>query len=230
MADIQPRDRPFRGVFANLLGVIAALCRHALPDIICDDLDWPTLTLVSGSYVDKDMEDVQRDLLCQVQHAGGGESILLYLLFDQQPTSDPLLRLRLFGYCCSIWEADQRNEPTPSKLRPIVPVVFYLGSGGWSHSTKFADLFAEDARALPWTPKFTHGLIARAPDLPNAKPLESGTPDRDSIIQSLVDVVENHLMQMELTWDTIEAATGLSEAEFQDFKTGLSGSGPQSAC
>lgn len=230
MADIQPHDRPFRGVFANLLEVIAALCRYALPDIVCDDLDWPTLTLVSGSYVDKDMEDVQRDLLCQVQHAAGGESILLYLLFDHQPTSDILLRLRLFGYCCSIWEADQRREPTPSKLRPIVPVVFYLGSGGWSHSTKFADLFAEDARALPWTPKFTHGLIARAPKLPNAKPLESGTPDRDSIIQSLVDVVENHLMRMELTWDTIEAATGLSEAEFQDFKTGLSGSGPQSAC
>lgn len=142
MADIQPHARPFRGVFANILEVIAALCRYALPDIICDDLDWPTLTLVSGSYVDKDMEDVQRDLLCQVQHAAGGESILLYLLFDHQPTSDHWLRLRLFGYCCSIWEADQRREPTPSKLRTIVPVVFYLGSGGWSHSTKFADLFA----------------------------------------------------------------------------------------
>ena len=87
-----------------------------------------------------------------------------------------------------------------------------------------------DARDLPWTPNFTHGLIARAPKLPNAKPPESGTTDRDSIIQSLVDVVENHLMRMELTWDVIEAATGLTEAEFQDFKTGLSGSGPQSAC
>lgn len=87
-----------------------------------------------------------------------------------------------------------------------------------------------DARALPWTPKFTHGLIDRAPKLPNAEPPESGTPDRDPIIQSLVDVVENHLMRMELTWDAIEAATGLTETEFQDFKAGLSGSDPQSAC
>lgn len=42
--------------------------------------------------------------------------------------------------------------------------------------------------------------------------------------------VGNHLTQMELTWDVIEAATGLTEAKFQDFKTRLSGSDPQNSC
>ncbi len=56
-------------------------------------------------------------------------------------------------------EADRRDDPARSELRPIVPVVFYQGARGWSHSTEFADLFPEGVRALQWVPRFAHELL-----------------------------------------------------------------------
>ena len=53
------------------------------------------------------------------------------------------------------WEA----VPLDSRLRPIVPVVFYQGPRSWNHSTEFADLFPDATRSWPWVPRFTHELL-----------------------------------------------------------------------
>ena len=54
------------------------------------------------------------------------------------------------------------------ELRPIVPVVFYQGARGWNHSTEFADLFPEAARAWPWVPRLTHELLGQTTLEPQA--------------------------------------------------------------
>ena len=83
----------------------------------------------------------------------------MYLLFEHQSSPDRWLRLRLLRYCCRIWEAERRDEPGRSELRPIVPVVLYQGARGWKHSTELADLFGEAARGLRWVPRFAHELL-----------------------------------------------------------------------
>ena len=91
--------------------------------------------------------------------------------------------------------------PRQRRLDPFGPVCRPVPS-----CPEFIEgLTKEDARALPWTPKFSHGLIDRTPELPSPKSPESGTTGRNHIIQSLVEVVENYLMRMELTWDVIES-------------------------
>jgi hypothetical protein len=69
------------------------------------------------------------------------------------------MRFRLLKYCCRIWDMNLAERPTPSELRPIVPLVFYQGERTWSYSTEFADLFAESVRDWPWGPRFRHELI-----------------------------------------------------------------------
>ena len=130
MADIHhPHDRLFRAVFSDAAEA-ASLLQTALPDTVRDGFDWTTLTLVEGTFVDEDLRESQSDLLYQVQHAGTGQPVSMYLLFEHQSSPDPWLRLRLLRYCCRIWEADRRDDPDRSELRPIVPVVFYQGPRG----------------------------------------------------------------------------------------------------
>ncbi len=159
MADIyQPHDRLFRAVFSDAAEA-ASLLQAALPDTVREGFDWTTLTLDEGTFVDEALRESQSDLLYQVQHAGTGQPVSMYLLFEHQSSPDPWLRLRLLRYCCRIWEAERRDDPDRSELRPIVPVVFYQGPRGWNHSREFADLFPEAARSWPWVPRFAHELL-----------------------------------------------------------------------
>ena len=44
-------------------------------------------------------------------------------------------------------------------MRPIVPMVFYLGSGRWRYATEFTELFPGEVREWRWLPRFEHVLI-----------------------------------------------------------------------
>ncbi len=46
-----------------------------------------------------------------------------------------------------------------TELRPIVPMVFYLGSGRWRYATEFSELFPREVRGWRWLPSFEHVLI-----------------------------------------------------------------------
>ena len=169
MADeiYQPHDKLFRAVFSDAREA-ADLLRASLPDTLRNRFDWTTLTLVDGTFLDDDLRESQSDLLYRVEHVETGQPVSLYLLFEHQSSPDRWMRFRLLKYCCRIWEADFRDDPELSELRPILPVVFYQGPRGWSHSTEFADLFPEAARSWPWVPKFAHELLDQTTLAPEA--------------------------------------------------------------
>ena len=187
MADLhQPHDRLFRAVFSDA-GEAASLLRTALPDTVGESFDWATLTLVEGTFVDEELHESQSDLLYRVRHAATGQAVSMYLLFEHQSSPDRWLRVRLLRYCCRIWEAERRDDPERCELRPIVPVVFYQGARGWSHSTEFADLFTEAARSLPWVPGFAYELL----DQTTLEPDAVGGGLRGRIAQLLMMVAFN---------------------------------------
>ena len=160
MADelYQPHDKLFRAVFSDTAEA-AGLLQAALPATLRDSLDWPTLTLIEGTFLDEDLRESESDLLYEVEHVGSGEPVALYLLFEHQSSPDRWIRFRLLKYCCRIWDASFRDRPEQDGLRPIVPVVFYQGPRGWTHSTELADLFPEATRSWPWVPRFEHVLL-----------------------------------------------------------------------
>lgn len=208
MADIhQPHDRLFRAVFSDA-GEAASLLQAALPDSVRNSFDWTTLALVDGTFVDQDLQGSQSDLLYRVQHVGTNQPVSMYLLFEHQSSPDRWLRLRLLRYCSRIWEAERRDEPERSELRPIVPVVFYQGPRGWNHSTEFADLFPEAARLLPWVPRFAHELLDQTTLEPDA--VSGGVKSR--ITQLLMMVAFDRRVEAALDW-AARWVLSLSQAE-----------------
>ena len=53
-------------------------------------------------------------------------------------------------------------------LRPIVPMVFYLGKGRWRHAAEFSELFPREVREWRWLPRFEHLLIDHSATAPEA--------------------------------------------------------------
>ena len=166
----QPHDNLFRKVFADATEA-AGLLRPNLPKWLSGTLDWSTLTLQDRSYVDEALEASQSDLLFEVRRqAGAGqtdtgqargepERLLLYVLFEHQSTPSRWMRFRLLEYCCRIWADAVHDDETRPELPPIVPVVFYQGKRRWRYARECAELFAEDVREWPWTPRFEHLLV-----------------------------------------------------------------------
>ncbi|MDE0343382.1 MAG: Rpn family recombination-promoting nuclease/putative transposase [Deltaproteobacteria bacterium] len=153
-----PHDRLFRAVFSDAAEA-AGLLQAAVPRELRENVDWDSLWLVEGTFVDDDLRQSESDLLFEADYGKATNRLRLYLLFEHQSTPDVWMRYRLLKYCCRIWDADLRDDPRRKELRPVVPLVFYQGARGWQHSTEFADLFPSAARDWPWVPRFEHVLL-----------------------------------------------------------------------
>ena len=121
-----PHDALVRAVFSDVAETASFLRAH-LTQEVSQALNWPTLRQLEGSFVDEDLRGSETDLLYEVAHVSGETSVWLYLLIEHQSRPDRWMRFRLLKYCCRIWEVDLTAKPTPSTLRPIVPLVFYQG-------------------------------------------------------------------------------------------------------
>ena len=153
-----PHDLMVRAVLSDLTEAASFLQTH-LPEAVSQALNWSTLTLLEGSFVDEDLRESEADLLYEVEHVSGATSLWVYVLLEHQSTPDRWMRLRLLKYCCRIWDLSFRDYPDQRELRAIVPLVFYQGERSWSYSSEFAELFAESVRDWPGVPRFSHGLI-----------------------------------------------------------------------
>lgn len=160
-----PHDRLFRAVFSDTAEA-AGLLQAVVPQELRENVDWNSLRLVEGTFVDDDLRQSESDLMFEAAYRheteGDGKEtnrLRLYLLFEHQSTPDVWMRYRLLKYCCRIWDADLRDDPRRAGLQPVVPIVFYQGTRGWQHSTEFADLFPAAVRDWPWVPRFEHVLL-----------------------------------------------------------------------
>ena len=153
-----PHDSIVRVVLRDLASATNFLQQY-LPQEVSQSLNWSTLSVIEGSYVDEDLRRSATDVLYEIERVSGEGSVWLYVVLEHQSTPDRWMRFRLLKYCCRIWDMNLTQRPTPSELRPIVPLVFYQGDRSWSYSTEFSNLFAESVRDWPWVPRFSHGLI-----------------------------------------------------------------------
>jgi predicted transposase/invertase (TIGR01784 family) len=153
-----PHDMMVRAVLSDLAEATSFLQWH-LPQEISQALNWSTLTLLEGSFVDEDLRASEADFLYEIEHVSSEEPVWIYVLLEHQSTPDRWMRFRLLKYCCRIWDMSFRAHPEQRELRAIVPLVFYQGEHSWSYSSEFADLFAESVREWPGVPHFSHELI-----------------------------------------------------------------------
>lgn len=150
-----PHDALFKAVFSELRHA-RPLLRAALPEGLSKAIDWSTLELRPGSFVDDALRARHSDLLFSAQVRK--RQLFLYLLFEHQSTADPWMPLRLLKYMLGIWHRHVEKTPGARRLPVVVPIVVHHSDRGWKFDLAFESLFDLDGEglheALPYVPRF----------------------------------------------------------------------------
>ena len=134
-----PHDKLVKSTFSDPDNARAFLQAH-LPPQLTRRIDWTTLNLVSGSFIDPEFAATSSDLLFTAQI--NDQTAFLYILFEHQNEEDSFIGLRLLTYMVRIWNDYLRNNAGGMKLPPILPLVLAQANKPWKSSTRFADLIS----------------------------------------------------------------------------------------
>ena len=209
----QPHDKLFRATFSNPKNA-AAFLRHHLDAPIPALVDWNSLSLLPGSFIDSRMKGSEADLLFSAKI--GTSDALFYILWEHQRSEAPLMGLRLLSYMVRIWKRQIRESGPSAKLAPILPLVLAQDKDRWKTSTHFHELFAfpqsdwEAIRAC--TPDFAFRLLQLV-DLSYED--IHGTPEGILTLRSLKAEPLDELLH-NLVWDNA-VITGVSHEAVERF-------------
>ena len=194
----QPHDKLFRSTFSEPRNA-AAFLRHHLGGGAASCMDWASLALLPGSFINDQMKGFEADLLFSVKV--GPSDALVYILWEHQHSEAPLMALRLLTYMVRIWDAQLKNQGRPAKLSPILPVVLAQDKDRWRTSSEFQDLFtfpeALEKTARACTPDFSFRLLQLA-DMAYGD--IQGTPEGILTLRSLKAEPLGELLRSEV-WD-----------------------------
>lgn len=136
------------------------LLRSVLPPELVARIDWTTLEPRDGTFVDDTLTARHTDLLFTANF--DDRPLHIYFLFEHKSSPPPRhLALDLLRYEVRIWDRDRQLHPDARELPPILPIVFYHGTGTWNVATEFSQLVAipADVESLrAFIPKFRYIL------------------------------------------------------------------------
>jgi len=138
-------DALFKSTFSEIEHARGAL-QSILPAPLAARIDWATLTLRPGSFVEETLNDQYTDLLFSAQLSG--HPALLYLLYEHQSSADPRMPLRLLRYLVNIWEGWGKDHPHEKRVPAILPVVLHHSKRGWTAARSLEELFDLDPDTL----------------------------------------------------------------------------------
>ncbi len=133
-----PHDALFRSTFSHP-GRAAELLRSFLDPDLCSRIDWPGLTLQSGSFVDEQLRAQHTDLLFTARL--DDRELRIYLLLEHQSNPDRWIALWLLRYMVRIWVAHVDAHPRTPRLPLILPAVIHHGEKAWTIDPTFSALF-----------------------------------------------------------------------------------------
>jgi predicted transposase/invertase (TIGR01784 family) len=144
-----PHDAMFKAVLGqpeHARGMLRAIVSPPLAEA----LDWSTLTLRPGSFVDPALTHQHTDLLYSASWHSGGEALVRFLFEHQSsPATDGLMAHRLLRYQVQIWERWRADHPRAKTLPAIVPIVMYHGATPWREPRSFDALLDVPADLRP---------------------------------------------------------------------------------
>ena len=143
---------------------------------IADALDFERVEQLNRSFISDELRTQESDMIFSVPFRNPTpkcEEVIIYILIEHQSTVDPSMELRLLSYMTQIWMEERRSwveqKITKSewRLTPIVPVVFYTGTGAWKSPlslTALMDLPEVLKRFVPTFDTLFLDVKATAPD------------------------------------------------------------------
>jgi len=161
-----PHDALFRHTFGQPEHA-AGLFKARLPLLVVEAIDWSTLTLEPGSFVDDNLTWRHSDLLFRAslhtdRATDHARDVFLYLLVEHQSTPHPLMPARTLIYVTRLWSELLRNDPNLKQLPPVLPMVVFHGAEPWNAPVDLHEVIALDARMrellAPYLPVFRIAL------------------------------------------------------------------------
>ncbi len=110
-----------------------------LPADLVARVDWGTLALVPGTFVDTAAGAIEADLLFTVELEG--RRAFVYVLLEHQSTSDPRMPLRLLRSMVRIWERHFEEHRDARAVPAILPVVVHHSATGWTSARNLTELY-----------------------------------------------------------------------------------------
>ena len=138
-------DALFKATFSQIEHATGEL-EQALPAAIVARIDFATLALRPGSFVDEALKERHTDLLFSA--AMDGKPALVYVLFEHQSAPEALMAFRLLRYMVRIWEDYLAEHAEAKQLPAIVPLVLHHSETGWTKATALEELFDVDHETL----------------------------------------------------------------------------------
>ncbi|MEZ4362939.1 MAG: Rpn family recombination-promoting nuclease/putative transposase [Kofleriaceae bacterium] len=135
-----PHDALVKAVFGQPEHA-AGVLRTIVPSEVGEAIEWRTLTLCPGSFIDAVLAYQHSDLLFAARWRAGHKALLYFLLEHQSsPSTGEPMAFRMLRYQLRIWERWLADHPKARTLPVIVPLVLYHGAARWSEVPAFEDL------------------------------------------------------------------------------------------
>ena len=123
----------------------ASLLRTILPTALATAIDWRSLQLVPGSFVDDTLKTRHSDLLFTARM--GRKTVLIYVLLEHKSGVVRWTALQLLRYVVRIFDRFLADNPRARSLPPVLPIVVHHGPRGWTAPRSVLDLV--DLGSLP---------------------------------------------------------------------------------
>ncbi|HEY2513054.1 MAG TPA: Rpn family recombination-promoting nuclease/putative transposase [Polyangiaceae bacterium] len=128
-----------------------------LPPDVRSLLDFATLEVCPGSFVDPELQQAHSDLLFRVQTKADEESFV-YVLFEHQSSPDSTMPFRLLRYVVRVWERWLEDHRGTKTLPVVVPVVLHHGEAPWTVTPELGAMLEGSNELLdatrPFVPHF----------------------------------------------------------------------------
>ncbi|MBK8252413.1 MAG: Rpn family recombination-promoting nuclease/putative transposase [Polyangiaceae bacterium] len=127
-----------------------------LPKEVSTHVDWSTLTLVPGAFVDEALQANYSDLLYSVKFQG--KEGFIYVLWEHQSSPDRFLIFRELKYVVRFLDNWLVDHPDATHLPIVIPIVLAHGRRPWTCPLSFEDLLDIPAELKPaiidYVPRF----------------------------------------------------------------------------
>ena len=139
-----PNDKFFKSAMANLQ-VAQEFFEQHLPQAVRARLDFNTLELQPGSFINQELQHIASDILYKVNFSEfeGDSPAYLYILAEHQSSIDHLMPFRLWQYIIAIWnEIIKQHEGKKKELNLplVIPLLFYNGNKKYDGPLHIEDL------------------------------------------------------------------------------------------
>ena len=196
---ISSHDFRYKAIFSDPV-MVESLVREFTPREFVADLDFPSLTRISGDYEADDGRELINDRVWRVGWKNGS-SLYVAIMLEFQSTQNKWMPLRILNYTALLLTDFVKQKNFTGNLPPVLPIVLYNGKSPWNVAEDVVSLFGPLPEILDrYSPRQQYLLLdeGRIPDerlnrskepvLDVIKMERAHTPER---LQEVVDRIYN---------------------------------------